>query len=51
MKLRFELLAVVLATTGLITAVNAALPDPGMDMPAMDGKVMGHGAANLDSLD
>ncbi len=32
MKLRFELLAVVLATTGLITAVNAALPDPGMEI-------------------
>ena len=32
MKLRFELLVVVLATTGLITAVNAALPDPGMEI-------------------
>ncbi len=32
MKLRFELLAVVLATTGLITAVNAALPDSGMEI-------------------
>ncbi len=30
MKVRFGLLAVVLAATGLTTAVNAALPDPGM---------------------
>ncbi len=32
MKIRFGLLAVVLAATGLTTAVNAALPDPGMDI-------------------
>ena len=32
MKIRFGLLAVVLAATGLITTVNAALPDPGMDI-------------------
>ncbi len=32
MKLRFGLLAVVLATTGLITAVNAALPDPDLEI-------------------
>ena len=32
MKVRFGLLAVVLAATGLTTAVNAALPDPGMEI-------------------
>ncbi len=32
MKIRFGLLAVVLAATGLTTAVNAALPDPGMEI-------------------
>ena len=34
MKVRFGLLAVVLAATGLATAVNAALPDPGMEIVA-----------------
>jgi len=32
MKVRFGLLATVLAATGLTTAVNAALPDPGMEI-------------------
>lgn len=32
MKVRFKLLAVILAATGLTTAVNAALPDPGVEI-------------------
>ena len=32
MKVHFRLLAVILAATGLTTAVNAALPDPGMEI-------------------
>ncbi len=36
MKVRFGLLAVVLAATGLATAVNAALPDPGKSGPFLN---------------
>ncbi len=32
MKVRIKLLAVILAATGLTTAVNAALPDPGVEI-------------------
>ena len=32
MKVHFRLLAVILAATGLTTAVNAALPDPGVEI-------------------
>ena len=32
MKVHFRLLAVILAATGLTTAVSAALPDPGVEI-------------------
>ncbi len=32
MRVRFKLLAVILAATGLTTTVNAALPDPGVEI-------------------